>query len=129
MQYVRSVESWCSRHNEPAAGHEKLQMEPNIEIIRALSREFHLPHPEESQFIHQLALRINELIENDFSGLVQILYRKDISESKVKELLAENTGQDSGCLIAKLLIEREQQKIESRKLYKRDDDIAEDDKW
>lgn len=104
-------------------------MKPNIEIIHALSGEFHLLHPEESQFIDQLALRINELIENDFAGLVQILYRKDISETKVKGLLAQNTGQDSGWIIAKLLIEREQQKIESRKLYKRDDDTDECEKW
>ncbi|HKH63439.1 MAG TPA: hypothetical protein VKA49_21530 [Flavitalea sp.] len=104
-------------------------MKPNSEIIHALSNEFRLLHPEESQFIHQLAHSINELIENDFAGLVQILYRKDISESKLKELLAENTRHDSGWIIANLLIEREQQKIESRKLYKGDDNIAEDEKW
>ena len=104
-------------------------MKPNNEIIQSLSNEFRLLPPEEGQFIHQLAHSINDLIENDFAGLVQILYRKDISESKLKELLAENTGHDSGWIIANLLIEREQQKIESRKLYKRDDNIAEDEKW
>ena len=104
-------------------------MKPNREIIQSLSNEFRLLHTEEGRFIHQLAQSINDLIENDFAGLVQILYRKDISESKFKELLAENTGHDSGWIIANLLIEREQKKIESRKLYKCDDNIAEDEKW
>jgi hypothetical protein len=104
-------------------------MKPNSEIIQSLSNEFRLLRPEEGQFILQLARSINYLIENDFAGLLQILYRKDISESKLKELLAKNTGHDSGWIIANLLIEREQQKIESRKLYKRDDNITEDEKW
>lgn len=88
----------------------------------------------------QLAQKINELIQRDFEALVQLLYRVDVSEKKLRELLdgREGAGRpgsdadgdlrpgadglDSGRLIARLIIERQWQKIESRRKYRRDDD-------
>jgi hypothetical protein len=49
---------------------------------------------------------INELIKNDFSRLVQILYRIDVSEAKLKNILSENPNEDAGKLIAQVIIER-----------------------
>jgi hypothetical protein len=66
-------------------------------------------------FIEALAAKINELINTDFEKLVQQLYRVDVNESKLKKLLRENAGADAGRLIALLLIERQQQKLQSKK--------------
>lgn len=53
-----------------------------------------------------LALTINELIKNDFSRLVQILYRIDVSEAKLKNILNTNPNEDAGKLIAQVILER-----------------------
>lgn len=53
-----------------------------------------------------LELVINELIKNDFSRLVQILYRIDVSEAKLKNILNSNPNEDAGKLIAQVILER-----------------------
>lgn len=64
---------------------------------------------------------IDDLIKNDFNRLLNILYRIDISEEKLKIKLAENKEStiQSAEIIAQLFIEREQEKIISRAKYSR----------
>jgi len=81
---------------------------------------------------HQLlAEKINELITHDFQKLVSILYRMDVSEMKLKQLLKENAGTDAGSIIADLMIERQEQKIKSRQQFKNrhDENSSDDEKW
>jgi hypothetical protein len=73
--------------------------------------------------------RINELINNDFQKLVSILYRMDVDENKLRELLKKNPGTDAGIIIARLMIARQEQKIRSRKAHKPGKDISDDEKW
>jgi hypothetical protein len=49
---------------------------------------------------------INELIKNDFSKLVQLLYRIDVSEAKLKNILQVHPNEDAGKLIAVVVLER-----------------------
>ncbi len=49
---------------------------------------------------------LNEYIKNDFSKVVQLLYRIDVSEAKLKKVLQENQNEDAASLIAELIIER-----------------------
>jgi hypothetical protein len=53
-----------------------------------------------------LETMINELIKEDFSKLVQLLYRIDVSEAKLKNILQANPNEDAGKLIAQVVIER-----------------------
>lgn len=76
-----------------------------------------------------LASKINDLINNDFSLLVQLLYRIDVNESKLKRLLKENNTVDAAGIIASLIIERQLQKIRSRKESSRDNNFDEEEKW
>jgi hypothetical protein len=77
-----------------------------------------------------LVEKINDLINNDFQKLVSILYRMDVSEIKLKQLLTENTGTNAGIIIANLMIERQEQKIISRQQFrKKDENISDDEKW
>ena len=62
-----------------------------------------------------LAGEIRFLIDQDFQKLMNILYRIDVNEDKTKMAFGTN---DPANEIAKLIIERELQKIESRKKYK-----------
>ena len=77
----------------------------------------------------KLALHVNHLINNDFEKLVFYLYRIDVNEFKMKKLLDQNEGENAAGLIADLIIERQLEKIKSRKESKSNKDIPDDDKW
>lgn len=77
----------------------------------------------------QLVVAINEMIIHHFEDLIQILYRMDVSEAKLKEMLHQQATEDAAGIIADLIIERQQQKIASRKLFKPTEDIPEEEKW
>jgi hypothetical protein len=76
-----------------------------------------------------LAAKINQLIIQDFSFLVQVLYRVDISEAKLKHVLAEHPQADAGLIIARLLIERQLQKITTRETYRQQQADDSEERW
>jgi len=78
-----------------------------------------------------LSEKINRLIRDDFGGLVQILYRIDVEEPRLRYLLQQHKGEDAGKIIAGLVIQRLQQKIITRREYaaKNNDNIPEEDRW
>ena len=51
-----------------------------------MEKLFELQSLEELNF-DQLAIFVNDLIEKDFSQLVQLLYRLDVSEEKLRSVL------------------------------------------
>ena len=54
----------------------------------------------------------------------------DVSEPKLKNLLANHPQADAGIIIAQLMIERQLQKIATRKQFRqKDNSINEEDKW
>lgn len=77
----------------------------------------------------QMAACIDEYIQHDFEKLVQLLYRLDVSEVKLKNILAAHPYEDAGKLIAALIIERQLEKIRSKEIYKQNDNIPEKDRW
>ncbi len=77
----------------------------------------------------QLISLINELIKTDFHTLVQLLYRIDVDEKKLKELLKQNTGTDSASIIADLIIMRQLQKIDTKKQFTGRENPGTDDSW
>ena len=102
------------------------------ELQYYLQQTFHLPGkinniPEAENF---LAEEINELIKNDFNHLVQILYRIDVNETRLKQVLNSNPNEDAGKIIAALIIERQLQKIKSRQEFtQKDNDFSDEEKW
>lgn len=80
--------------------------------------------------LDELIAHINHLIANDFSKLVYLLYAVDVSEKKLKTLLAEHPNEDAGKIIALLMLERQEQKRKSREQFKQpEQDIPDDEKW
>ena len=49
---------------------------------------------------------INDCIQHDFKKLVQLLYRIDVSEEKLKYILQLNPNEDAAKLIAAVIVER-----------------------
>jgi len=78
---------------------------------------------------NQLISFINELINKDFNALVQLLYRIDINEKKLKELLKQNENTDAALIIADLIISRQLQKIETKKQFNQREKTDEHDSW
>ena len=76
-----------------------------------------------------LAAYLNELLLHNFAALVQVLYRVDVPEKKVKQVLQENPGKDAGELLADLLIERQQEKAAARKQFRFPTDASEEERW
>lgn len=83
----------------------------------------------EQMDVAELAVHINRFITDDFSGLINLLYRLDISEAKLKKLLSEHPEEDAGRIIAELIVERQQQKLQARQQFHREENIPEDEKW
>jgi hypothetical protein len=61
---------------------------------------------------------INGLIENDFQKLIGLLYRIDVPENKLRQMLKEYPGENAGKIIASLIMERLLQKIRSREEHR-----------
>ena len=73
--------------------------------------------------------KINALITTDFSRLISILRRMDVSEQKLKMLLTENKNKDAAQIILDLMIERQLERLKTKESFKTDDNIPEDEKW
>jgi hypothetical protein len=73
--------------------------------------------------------KINRLIVSNFSKLISILRRMDVSERKLKKLLDEKKNTDAAQIILDLMIERQIEKIKTKENFKTDSDIPEDEKW
>ena len=74
--------------------------------------------------------RIDYLVQTDFLKLVHILYTLDVSERKLSGLLKEHDGSDAAEIIARLIIERQREKIHSRTQNRKPGyDIPESEKW
>jgi len=102
-------------------------MEP---LIQNIFTEKDIASLKEATLYNQLVAQINTLIKDDFEKLVQLLYRIDVSEQKLKMLLQNNPNEDAAKLIASLIIERQIQKIELRKKMKEEGDAeTNEERW
>ena len=78
----------------------------------------------------KLIALINELIKKDFQTLIQLLYRIDVNEKKIRIYLTGMPNEDAGAVLADLIIERQLQKIESRKKFgPKDNRESDEEKW
>ena len=96
-------------------------MESNIiDAQQLIVKDFQLEKPQ-SQYSdleklqNWLAAEVALMIDQDFQRLLNILYRIDVSETKVKSAFA---GKNPAYDVAGLIISRELLKVETRKKYR-----------
>jgi hypothetical protein len=65
----------------------------------------------------KLAHLVQQLLRNDFSRLLHILYRIDVDEQKVKQAMVDADEEIIATRIARLILKREIQKAEIRLRY------------
>lgn len=102
------------------------------ELIQSVNNELALELPENISLAllkEQLAAHINHLINYDFEKLVYYLYRIDVNEKKMKALL-QLPHENSGELIAQLIIDRQLEKQKTKEEFrKKDEEINDNEKW
>lgn len=81
------------------------------------------------QLVDYISAHVAKLLKHDFAALVQLLYRLDISEEKLRYFLHQHKDQMASRIMAELMIERQLQKVETRRLFKKDNNIPDDEKW
>ncbi|HWJ25983.1 MAG TPA: hypothetical protein VNS32_05540 [Flavisolibacter sp.] len=90
-----------------------MKQKKDINELLALATQT-LSLAEQENIKHRLVEHVNYLILNDFPALIQVLYRVDVSENKLKNLLRSKPGTDAAILITNMLLERQAEKIKSR---------------
>jgi len=70
------------------------------------------------EFREKLQDLINYLLDNDFERLLNAMYRLDINEEKFRKALANQLSENIACDIAELVIDREMQKVLTRRKYR-----------
>lgn len=77
----------------------------------------------DEQMLHIIELRVTELLSQSPDLLFSYLYRLDISEPKIKQALHTSEGISPNLALARLILERQKQRIASKKKYKQDPPI------
>ncbi len=86
-----------------------------------LKKDFELPELaeklDEKQAILLLSKAISQLLDRDFERLLQICYRIDLGEEKLKKILHESAPDQVSLDLATALWERQKLKVEIRRRY------------
>jgi hypothetical protein len=102
------------------------------ETGKLVSKDFEIS---ESTFISEEDLEkalsevIYRMIDRDLEKLFAILYRLDVSEQKVHAALRKNNDIAPHIAIAKLIIKRHKEKLETRQQYRQDNEDDSVEKW
>lgn len=89
-----------------------------MSLINIISKDFDISDQlSESQLRDAIVDAFAYLIDNDFPKLIQILYKADVDQYKLKELLETVEGSSSAEVIADAYIARLKAKIETWKKY------------
>ncbi|MBM3442237.1 MAG: hypothetical protein FJX89_05980 [Bacteroidetes bacterium] len=88
------------------------------------------PRASEEELLEALAREVDRLIVEDFQRLIAMLYRLDIPEQRLKEMLRKHRQAEAGRIIAHLILERQKEKQRSREATRTQrTDIPEEERW
>jgi len=87
--------------------------------------------PSEAALFEMLCDRISYLIEHNMEYLMSLLYRNDVLEHKIYDALAPQNPEAANIALAKLVMERQRQRLATKKQYgsRRSDEVDEDLRW
>lgn len=91
------------------------------ETYTLITKDFQLPEIKED-FSEEKALEIltkaiSLLMDRNMERLLQVCYRVDLAENKLKQILHESEPDQVAADLAKALWDRQKQKVEIRKKY------------
>ncbi|MCJ0743730.1 hypothetical protein [Pedobacter montanisoli] len=89
-------------------------------LISIVSNDFEVDNSYSEAQLRAALIKVFEyLVEDNFNKLLQILYRADVDQYKLKALLENTEDKSSAEIIADAYLERQKAKIEIRKKYSR----------
>jgi len=97
------------------------------EIANILKKDWELSLPDivsEEEILMQLTARVVTLIERGAESFFQLMYRLDISEKKLNSVVGD---EDVAGKIARLIYDRQLQKIQSREHFRRTNSMQSDE--
>jgi hypothetical protein len=87
-------------------------------LSRIIGKDFELEEGLSEELIRQQMIHaFTWLLDNDISRMMNILYRADVNEERLKSLLISRSQLPSAEVIADEYINRQKQKIETWKKY------------
>ena len=101
-------------------------MEKNLaqQTTELIARDFGLeigPEPlTEQQLFELVANEVAYMIEHRMETLFSLLYRLDVSERKIRAALAAEAAEPANVILAKLIIDRQKQRIITKMQYRQD---------
>jgi hypothetical protein len=101
-----------------------MDVSATLAIIAALETQ-----QEQEEKKKELAAYLNQLLTTDFPALVQMLYRVDVPEQKLKAVLQQNPAADAGDLLAELMLERHKEKLAARQDFSSAELPPEEEAW
>ena len=89
-----------------------------MSLIKIISKDFDInENITDNQLREAMIDAFAYLVDNDFPKLIQILYKADVDQYKLKELLETAEGRSSAEVIADAYMDRQMAKIETWKKY------------
>ncbi|MET0570664.1 MAG: hypothetical protein ABWZ79_04510 [Pedobacter agri] len=89
-----------------------------MSLIKIISKDFDInENLTDNQLRETMIDAFAYLVDNDFPKLIQILYKADVDQYKLKELLETAEGRSSAEVIADAYMDRQMAKIETWKKY------------
>ena len=87
--------------------------------------------PTEAELFQYLCDRIAWMIEHNMEYLLSLLYRNDVKEEKIHFALSPFEKDPANVALAKLVIERQKERVETKKKYGEQDkgEIDEEIRW
>lgn len=87
-------------------------------LLKIVAKDFDLPDTiNETQLRDVLVKTFEYLVEDDFPKLLRVLYRADVDQYKLKNLLENTEGKTTAEIIADAYIDRQKAKVETWKKY------------
>lgn len=110
-----------------------MSKENTTQLTAALiGRDFELEnidqHLTEEQLFQMLADHIDWLIERRMEWLLSLMYRMDVNEAKVQAALSPNAPEAANIGLARLVLERQKQRVYTKQQYKTTD-LGEEWEW
>ena len=75
-------------------------------------------HIEDEELLESLSDRIAHLLMYEMESFMTLMYRMDVSEKKVAAALSPNHSEAPNVALAKLVIERQMERMATKKKYK-----------
>ena len=93
-------------------------MNDTTQLLKLVSKHFEVPENISETRLREVLVKTFEyLVEDDFPKLLQVLYRADVDQYKLKALLENSEGKSTAEIIADAYLERQQAKVETWKKY------------